>query len=230
MPVKLLIPLDGSESAMRAVDYVAKAFGHNPDVDIMLLHILPGIPPSLWDDGHILDDEEHQKREELVHDWEQQQAKEWQVIFAQARDKLIQAGVAPEAIKSKFQAQYGDIAEDILDEAELEVRSTIVIGRRGLTGAAKFFLGSISAKIVNQARGIAVIIVDYAKKEESLESRWGKIQERRLKKAKAKAEIKAKAKAKKKPKKEETKKKAKTKTKKGFWQRFIEISKYGTWP
>jgi nucleotide-binding universal stress UspA family protein len=229
MPVKLLIPLDGSESAMRAVEYVAKAFGHNPDVDIMLLHILPGIPPSLWDDGHILNEDEHQKREELVHDWEKQQAREWQVIFAQARNKLIQAGVAEEAISSKFQAQYGDVAEDILDEAELEVRSTIIIGRRGLTGAAKFFLGSISAKIVNQARGIAVIIVDYAPKEESLESRWVKIQERRLKKAKAKAEIKTKTKAEKKTK-EKTKAKTEAKTKKGFWQRFIDFSKYGTWP
>jgi nucleotide-binding universal stress UspA family protein len=229
MPVKMLIPLDGSESAMRAVDYVAQAFGHNPDVDIVLLHILPGIPPSLWDDGHILNEAEHQTREELVQDWEKQQAKEWQVIFAQARDKLIQAGVAPEAINSKFQAQYGDIAEDILDEAELEGRSTIVIGRRGLTGAAKFFLGSVSAKIVNQARGIAVIIVDYAQKEESRESRWAKIQERRLKKAKAKAEIKGKTKEKKKGKRK-TQEEAETKTKKGFWQRFIEISKYGTWP
>ncbi len=232
MPVKLLIPLDGSESAMRAVEYVAQAFGHNPDVDIVLLHILPGIPPSLWDDGHILNEEEHQKREELVHDWEKQQAKEWQVIFAQAQDKLIQAGIAPEAIKSKFQAQYGDIAEDILDEADLEGRSTIVIGRRGLTGAAKFFLGSISTKIVNQARGIAVIIVDYASKEEPEESRWAKIQERRLKKAKAKAELKAKAKAKKeaKEKAKPKEKKVKHKDKKGFWQKFIYFSKYGTWP
>jgi nucleotide-binding universal stress UspA family protein len=232
MPVNLLIPLDGSESAMRAVEYVAKAFGHNPDVDIMLLHILPGIPPSLWDDGHILDAEEHQQREELVHDWEDQQAKEWQVIFDQARNKLIQAGVGAEAIRSKFQPQYGDIAEDILDEAELEGRSTIVIGRRGLTGAAKFFLGSVSAKIVNHARGIAVIIVDYAPKEESLESRWVKIQERRLKKAKEKAKIQAKEKEKKKAKKktkEKVKEKAKTKTKKGFWQRLIDFSKYGTW-
>jgi nucleotide-binding universal stress UspA family protein len=228
MPVNLLIPMDGSESAMRAVEYVAKAFGHNPDVDIMLLHILPGIPPSLWDDGHILDTEEHQQREELVQDWENQQAKEWQVIFDQARNKLIQAGVAAEAIRSKFQPQYGDIAEDILDEAELEGRSTIVIGRRGLTGAAKFFLGSVSAKIVNHARGIAVIIVDYTPKEESLESRWVKIQERRRKKAKEKAKIQAKEKEKKKAKKK-TKEKAKTKTKKGFWQRLIDFSKYGTW-
>lgn len=219
MPAKLLIPLDGSESAMRAVEYVANAFGHNPDVDIMLLHILPGIPPSLWDDGHILSEEEYQEREELILDWEKQQAKEWQVIFAQARNKLIQAGVAAAAISSKFQPQYGDIAEDILDEAELEGRSTIVIGRRGLTGAAKFFLGSISAKLVNHAKGIAVIIVDYAPKEESPESRAAYIQERRLKKAQAKTERKKKRKT-----------KPKSKTKKGFWQRFIDFSKYGTWP
>jgi nucleotide-binding universal stress UspA family protein len=204
MPAKLLIPLDGSEGAMRAVEYVSGTFGHIPGLEIILVHILPGLPPSLWDDGHILSEAERQQREGLIAEWEKQQEKQWQILFAAARDKLIQAGVAAEAISTKFQPQYNDIAEDILDEADIEGCATIVIGRRGLTGAARFLLGSVSNKVVNHARGIAVVIVDHTLESEPLESRSDRIQARRTTKSKAKIRP-------------------------GCWERFINFSKYWTW-
>jgi nucleotide-binding universal stress UspA family protein len=182
MPAKLLIPLDGSEGAMRAVDYVAHTFGHTPGVEIKLVHILPGLPPSWWDDGHILNDDERQTREQVIADWEKHQEKQWQGIFARARKKLIRAGITPEAISGKFQPQFNDVAEDILDEADLEGCSTIVLGRRGLTGATRFFLGSVSQKVVNHARNLAVIIVDHTEAGESQEARRpGKPKARRRK-------------------------------------------------
>ncbi len=62
MAHKLLIALDSSEGAWRAVEYVAETFGKTPDVQVTLLHILSGLPPALWDDGHILGDKERQGR------------------------------------------------------------------------------------------------------------------------------------------------------------------------
>jgi nucleotide-binding universal stress UspA family protein len=204
MPIKLLIPLDGSESAMRAVEYVASTFGHTPDVQITLIHILPELPPSFWDDGHILNESEHQDREARISDWETAQSAQWQSIFAQARDKLIQAGIAAEALKTKFQAQYGDVAEDILDEAAAEGYSTIVIGRSGRTGARKFFLESVSNKVVDHARGIAITIVDHGHPEELPEPRTRPPKERRAARPKAKRP-------------------------RGCWERFLHFSKYWPW-
>ena len=202
MTTKLLIPVDGSEGAMRAVAYVADTFGHTPELKITLLHILPELPPSMWDDGHILTETERQERQGLIADWEKQEEKPWEAILAQARDKLIQAGIAAEALSIKYQPKYSDIADDILDEAELQGCSTIVIGRHGLSGAMEFFMGSVSNKVVNHAHGVAVIIVDHAQSEESPESKSLRIQERRLLRAKAKAR------------------------KKGCLERFIHFSKY----
>jgi nucleotide-binding universal stress UspA family protein len=188
MTTKLLIPVDGSEGAMRAVAYVADTFGHTPELKITLLHILPELPPSMWDDGHILTETERQERQGLIADWEKQEEKPWEAILAQARDKLIQAGIAAEALSIKYQPMYSDIADDILDEAELEGCSTIVIGRHGMTEAMKFFMGSVSNKVVNHAKGVAVIIVDHAQLEESPETKSLRIKERRLMRAKAKAQ------------------------------------------
>jgi nucleotide-binding universal stress UspA family protein len=187
MTIKLLIPVDGSEGAMRAVAYVADTFGHTPELKITLLHILPELPPSMWDDGHILTETERQERQSLIADWENQEEKPWETILAQARDKLIQAGIAAEALSIKYQPMYSDIADDILDEAELEGCSTIVIGRHGMTGPMTFFMGSVSNKVVNHGKGVAVIVVDHAQPEESPETRSLRVKERRLRRAQAKA-------------------------------------------
>jgi nucleotide-binding universal stress UspA family protein len=202
MTTQLLIPVDGSEGAMRAVQYVADTFGHTPDLKITLLHILPELPPSMWDDGHILNETERQERQELIADWENQEEKPWEAILAQARERLIQAGIAAEALSIKYEPRYSDIADDILDEAELEGCSTIVIGRHGMSGAMKFFMGSVSNQVVNHAKGVAVIIVDHTQSEESPETRSLRVKERRLLRAKAKAQ------------------------KKGCLERFIYFSKY----
>jgi nucleotide-binding universal stress UspA family protein len=187
MTIKLLIPVDGSEGAMRAVAYVADTFGHTPELKITLLHILPELPPAMWDDGHILTETERQERQGLIADWENQEEKPWEAILAQARDKLIQAGIAAEALSIKYQPMYSEIGDDILDEAEMEGCSTIVIGRHGITGAMKFFMGSVSNKVVHHAKGVAVIIVDHAQSEESPETKSLRIKERRLMRAQAKA-------------------------------------------
>lgn len=160
MPVKLLLPMDGSEGSARAVEYVADTFGRTPEVEVKLLHILPGLPPAFWDDGHVLDPKERQARERRINDWQREQEKKWVGIFAEARDKLVQAGIAAEKISSEFKPKYFDVAEDILKEAAAGRYSTIVIGRRGLTGAKKILLGSVSSKVVHDAKGIAVLVVD----------------------------------------------------------------------
>lgn len=161
MSAKLLVPLDGSEGARQAVEYVAHTFGQTPGVEVRLLHVLPGIPPSLWDDGHILNAPERRARHDQLSAWEKHQEEQWQGILAQARDRLIQFGIPPEAISVKFTPKYSEVATDILDEAANEGFTTIVIGRRGVTGAKHLRLGSVSSQIVHHAQGLAVLIVDH---------------------------------------------------------------------
>ncbi|MEJ2069678.1 MAG: universal stress protein [Syntrophobacterales bacterium] len=66
MAVKLLIGLDKSAGAWRAVEYVAKSYAQTPGVEVTLLHILGGLPPAFWDDGHILSEKERENRQRLI--------------------------------------------------------------------------------------------------------------------------------------------------------------------
>jgi nucleotide-binding universal stress UspA family protein len=159
MPHKVVIALDSSEGAWRAVEYVAEAFGQTPGVQVTLLHVLSGLPPAFWDDGHILDEKEKESRQRLVAGWQQEQEKKWQGLVKKAHGHLTKAGVAQDAVANKFKPKDYDVAEDILSEAAAGSFDTIVMGRRGLGLAKTLVLGSVTNKVVQNAKGCAVIIV-----------------------------------------------------------------------
>ncbi len=158
MAQKILVALDSSEGAWRAVEYVARTFGQTPGVEVTLLHILSGLPPALWDDGHILQDQEREARQRLVAFWQADQEKNWQGLVAKARNHLKAAGIPAAAVTAKFKPKYYDVAEDMINEATSENCSTIVMGRRGLGKAKALLLGSVTAKVVQSAKDVAVTI------------------------------------------------------------------------
>jgi nucleotide-binding universal stress UspA family protein len=192
MTTRLLIPVDGSAGSLKAVEYVAKTFGRTPDMEFVLLHILPKLPPSMWDDGHILTESEQTEREAVIEEWKEQEVKPWETMINEAKEKLLKGGVPAEALTVKYEPTYSDVADDILDEAELEKCSTIVMGRHGI-GPRKLLMGGVSKKVVDYAKGIAVTVVDHGELAEPPETRILQIKERRLLRAKVK-EIKVKEK------------------------------------
>lgn len=157
---KILIALDSSAGAWRAVEYVAKTFGRTPGVQVTLFHVLPSLPPSFWDYGHVLDEKEEESRKRLVAGWEREQEKNWQELFRKAHQHLTDAGLPKEAVADKFKPKYFDVAEDIINEAGTEGCDTVVMGRRGLGMAESLFLGSVTRKVVDGAKGFAVTIVE----------------------------------------------------------------------
>jgi nucleotide-binding universal stress UspA family protein len=159
MAHKVVIALDGSEGAWRAVEFVAEAFGHTPGVQVTLLHILSGLPPAFWDDGHILEQQEKESRQRLIATWQKEQEKQWQSLVKKAHERLTKAGIPEDAVVNNFKPKHDDVAEDILNAAEAGNFDTIVMGRRGLGMAKALVLGSVTHKVVQNAKGRAVIIV-----------------------------------------------------------------------
>jgi len=160
MAQKILVALDSSEGAWRAVEYVARTFGQTPGVAVTLLNILTGLPPAFWDDGHILQDKEREARQRLVAQWQADQEKAWQGLVAKAKESLVAAGIPAAVVASKFKTKYYDVSEDIVNAAVEDACSTIVMGRRGLGKAKALLLGSVTSKVVQNAKGVAVTIVE----------------------------------------------------------------------
>jgi len=131
---KILIALDGSENAAMGAAYAGDMLAGRSDVQITLLHVRT---------------EESDRNEADV-------KKNMEISKA----ALLKAGIPEEAVSVRFSDKKTGIARDILDEIEAGKYGTVIVGRRGLSRARQFLFGSVSNKIVHNARDCTVWVVD----------------------------------------------------------------------
>lgn len=156
MAQHILIAMDDSENAQRAVAFVAKSFStqntitlFNVMLDTATLCKLesPELTPIFKSQQSSFCALENKKRE-LVEE-----------AIKKARALLSSSGFSENNVSVKIVNKKRGVARDILDEAE-NGYDLIVIGRRGLTGVKEFFLGSTSQKVFTGAKDISVLIVN----------------------------------------------------------------------
>ena len=157
---KILIALDSSQNASKAVEYVAQQFAGSGDLEIGLVHVLPNLPAIFWDEGHILSEEEKRDRKKVVDKWIADRKSGMEPIFKRAVDALAATGIQPGRITKKSISDSTDIAESILEEAKDGGFQTIVIGRRSIASGNHVLMGSVTSKVIAQGSGVAIIIVE----------------------------------------------------------------------
>jgi nucleotide-binding universal stress UspA family protein len=155
---KMLIALDDSTSAMRAVEYVGQQFGGSSDLQIFLVHVLPNLPAIFWDEGHILSEDEKKERKKVVDKWIADRKAKMEPVFHKAAEILAKSGIKAQQIQNKSISDSIDVAQSLLEEAKDFGYQTIVVGR--CDRSAKHVLGSVSGKIINLGTGVAVTVVE----------------------------------------------------------------------
>jgi len=158
----VLIAVDGSRNSMRAVEYAGWIFALNPEARLVLFQILPAISRMNLSKKEIKDiDARKVERPDLAGlYWKLESEEKMNQFFAESTEVLKKAGVKPEQIKAKFAVKAGEIADAILEEVALGRYDTLIVGRRGISRVREFFLGSVSTKVVREARGCAVCVVE----------------------------------------------------------------------
>ncbi|HHP7233355.1 MAG TPA: universal stress protein [Desulfobacterales bacterium] len=145
----ILISVDESENASRAVDYVAQLLGGLEDFRITLLHVIPE------------PEEDYFRTEEEKERWLEQYREKMDNRMENYRRRLIDAGFAEDRVTVRITMRFcPSMAKCILQERDQLEYSTIVVGRQGLSRSEEFLFGSISSKIVNHARDCTVWVVE----------------------------------------------------------------------
>jgi len=156
MGEKILVAFDESENAMRAVRFVSRSF--SPAHEITLFNVTmdtaaicdlnsPELVPLFLEQQLNFCSLEDKKRE-LV-----------DKAMTEAKRILLNAGFEEKNILFKTRKKDKGIARDILSEAQSGY-DAVVLGRRGLSGIAEFFLGSVSQKVLHGAKDLSVILVN----------------------------------------------------------------------
>jgi nucleotide-binding universal stress UspA family protein len=145
----ILIAVDDSENARRAVEYVGRMLGGAEGFEVRILHIIP--EP---DDDYFSEEGEREK-------WLRRRKEKIDRLLRECKQELIDAGFAPEKVTVRSALRYcPSMVKCILAERDKEKYSTIVVGRQGLSRGEEFLFGSISSKIVTHAKNCTVWVVE----------------------------------------------------------------------
>jgi len=145
-PLRILVGTDGSEHARKAVEYAASLAMRNGG-EVMLLHVVAmdtRIPPSPWVTPEI-EARDRKFIEDLRATGEAMVNKEAELI-------------KDHGINVKTRVEFGDPAETILNVAEEEGVDMIVFGVRGVSAWKRLILGSVSEKVLEEAK-VPVLVV-----------------------------------------------------------------------
>ena len=128
MPLKkVLVPMDGSKSALRALEFA----GRSRDVSLLVLNVQPGMPSSRFVSRTMI--AEHQEREAAA-------------ALEPARKLVERLGIDAEIMTA-----VGDPAETILQVAKKRRCGQIVMGSRGQGRVASLLLGSVANKVIQMS-------------------------------------------------------------------------------
>lgn len=158
---KILVAIDESENALKAVDFSGRLFSGMGDVQITLFHILPDFPPAFWDDGHILNAAEKAARQEVIGKWQSNQQLKLEPIFKKATERLENSGFNKNQITTKSVVETLDVVADcILEEARTGGYQMLVMGRHGYSKTKRLIMGSVTNAVISHGSGLAVCIVE----------------------------------------------------------------------
>lgn len=131
----LLVPVDGSKCAMRAVDYAVSQARKAP----VTLHLL-NVEPPLDDYGMVA---AYLSRRQHTH-----------TMKARATRVLQQAAIRArkQNVTVKTHLAIGDVAKSIVRTAARQKCESIVLGTRGLGPVKNLILGSVASKVLHLAR------------------------------------------------------------------------------
>lgn len=139
--LKALIPVDGSENSLRALDHLISLIQNGEPMEVHLIHVRE--PLNAWEVHRFLTQTEIQSF----------QVSEGEDALAAAKQRLDAAGIPYTA-----EILIGDIAPTISGYAEAIGCDKIIMGSRGMTEIASLLLGSVTTKVIHYAHVPVTVI------------------------------------------------------------------------
>ena len=145
----ILIAVDESENARRAVSYVGRLLAGIGGFKILILHVIRQPDEDFFPTATEKDT------------WLSQHKLKVDAMLKNYRKILIKKGFAPADVSVRSTLRYcPSLAECILSERSQTKCHTIVVGRQGISRSEEFLFCSVSSKIVNHARNCTVWVVE----------------------------------------------------------------------
>ena len=155
MKKTIVVPIDGSENALKSLDYINRLFGPRHSLSLSLVYIVPKLPLILV--------EESRKNQETVDQFQEIEKRKNQMaerILAEAKDRLMEVGFTQKTVEAIFRNIKVGVARDICSWAEKSKKAdAIFISSRGRSHFEAFFTGKIAHKVLEYVKVCPVWMV-----------------------------------------------------------------------
>ena len=145
----IMIAVDSSDNARRAVLFVGDFFGCYDGFQVTLLHII------LEPEATFFENDTAQTK------WLTEKQRESERIMKEYKAILVDAGFPEDKVNARIDTMRGSsVADCIIKEQEDMKCCTIVVGRRGISKKEEFIFGSTSSRIIHEAKKCAVLVIE----------------------------------------------------------------------
>ena len=132
---RILVAIDGSETALRALDFAVQQASHAPAAELHVLNVQPTLSNYTAAEIYVTAERIHQVAAERAH-----------AILEAAAARLMTAGGS-----FKLEQTEGDAAETIARRAAELGCESITMGTHGLSSFGILFMGSVAQRVVHYA-------------------------------------------------------------------------------
>jgi len=165
--VNVLLAIDGSHATQKAVRFMGTLFGKaQPEgLSITLFHVVESLPEDFR--RRATASQQADQYQQVAEDWVAARKTAGEKLLAEQKTALTSSGIPDEVVEQKLimrESLPGSekviAARAIIDEMTTGEYELVCLGRRGASGAEGSFLGSVAEKVLRQARGRTVWVVD----------------------------------------------------------------------
>lgn len=158
----LLLVLDESPEAKRAVAYVGSVLGRRRGFRVCIAYILPELPPRFLENGGAGDPGAEDRLAASLHaerrQWIAQHKREARRVIDEAIKSLRTAGLTSNALDVRFcgPVTHSAVADELLRLARARRCRTVVLGRHRRSWLSHLFAEDLREELARRAEGIAI--------------------------------------------------------------------------
>lgn len=157
---KVLVALEGSADSRALTHYTAEFLAPISGLQYTFFHLMPPVPPTFWDDGHILAPSEHKDRQSRIERWRADWTQRVQGYMNEGRRALVTRGVSEDKVETIIQPTKEGIARDLLNQIAGSQYEIVVMGKRSFLERKPFLMGSHANKVLQNVKGAILCLVD----------------------------------------------------------------------
>lgn len=151
---KILVALDGSESALQVVRYLGGISGFR-NRKVVLFSVFEGVPDYYWDISRSLSFHSSPATSSA---WETGQKNIIEHEMEKARKILVDEGFHEKDVDIKLRKKHKGAAQDIIEEA-MEGYSLVAAGRKGKNRIEELIFGSVTARLIDKLTFSSLLMV-----------------------------------------------------------------------